>query len=236
MKEKAQIKRFCDELASLWESKAPNMRFGQIVVTLNQALDKPRHDIFYLSEDEMMEVIHRFFSKEYKQEQRSDDRTERLTDRWQEAMEEPHCNTESDLFDLPKFKKLLLETWQYFIDTVDDFGIDNSVLPIIGEMYTLVNRTNYPDGVTQWEYEAYIKILQGLLSSLEDPQSPQGYKGNFYDGYIVVEEWERCEHSLHIHEFKVYFDKLSKMYYEDHYSDEYDENGRKWEDIFDDSL
>ena len=45
-----------------------------------------------------------------------------------------------------------------------------------------------------------------------------GYKGNFYDGYIVVEEWARCEHTIHISEFKAYFDELSKMYYEDDYS------------------
>ena len=44
MRDKARIRRFCDELAALWEGKRPNMRFGQLVVTLNRALDKPRHD------------------------------------------------------------------------------------------------------------------------------------------------------------------------------------------------
>lgn len=38
MREKARIKPFCDELAALWESKAPGMRFGQIVV---RAVKKP---------------------------------------------------------------------------------------------------------------------------------------------------------------------------------------------------
>ena len=68
MGDKARIRRFCDELAALWEGKRPNMRFGQFVVTLNRALDKPRHDIFYLEEEEMLDVLRRFFSKEYQKE------------------------------------------------------------------------------------------------------------------------------------------------------------------------
>ena len=74
MKDKARIRRFCDELAALWEKQRPNMRFGQLVVTLNRALDKPRHDIFYLEEEEMLDVLRRFFSKEYQKAVREDNR------------------------------------------------------------------------------------------------------------------------------------------------------------------
>lgn len=225
MRERARIKPFCDELAALWESKAAGMRFGQIVVSLNKAYDKPRHDIFQLEEDEMMEVIRRFFSKEYKQKCKKDDREYRLTESWEEEIEKlDGCEP----FELSTLKPLLLETWQYLIDTVDDFGIDNHAIPIIGNMYVLRNHNEYPKGVLQWEYEAYIRILDGLLSSLEEPLHPKGYDGNFYDGYIVVEECHGCEHYLNISEFDAYFDKLAKSYYEDGYSDDYDENGNEY--------
>lgn len=184
MREKARIRRFCNELATLWEEKQPNMRFGQLVVTLNRALDKPRHDIFYLEEEEMLDVLRRFFSKEYQKAVREDNRGEQLTERWQDAIEDLRYNTETAMFDLPLFKTLLVDTWQYFIDTVDDFGINNADLPLIGAMYVLVNRTTYPDGVLQWEYEAYIKILEGLLNALQDPLSPADMTGIFMMGIL----------------------------------------------------
>ena len=227
MREKARIRRFCDELASLWEEKKPNMRFGQMVVSLNRASDKPRHDIFYLEEEEMLDVLRRFFSKGYQKAVREDNRGEKLTERWRNAME---GLAETDMFCLPLFKALLVDTWQYFIDTIDDFGINNADLPMIGAMYTLANHAEYPDGVLQWEYEAYIKILEGLLLALQAPLSPNGYGGNFYDGYTTVQEYIRCEHALHTSKFDPYFDELAKIYYEDTYGDIYDENGKKWED------
>ena len=79
MKDKARIRRFCDELAALWEKQRPNMRFGQLVVTLNRALDKPRHDICYLEEEEILDVLRRFFSKKYQKFVREDSRGDQLT-------------------------------------------------------------------------------------------------------------------------------------------------------------
>ena len=95
-------------------------------------------------------------------------------------------------------RRCLRDTWQYFIDTVDDFGIHNADLPLIGAMYVLVNRTTYPDGVScTWEYEAYIKVLEGLLDALRNPLFPRGYGGNFYDGYITVVQPNiySCDHT-----------------------------------------
>lgn len=232
VREKARIRRFCNELATLWEEKQPNMRFGQMVVSLNRALDKPRHDIYYLEEEEMLEVLRRFFSKTYQKAEREDQRGYRLTERWQDAteQEELRYTTETDVFDLPLFKALLVDTWQYFIDTVDDFGIKNADLPLIGTMYALLSRTTYPDGILLWEYNAYMKILEGLLNALQDPLSPCGYNGNFYDGYITVQEYTHREHAFHISKFDSYFDTLAKIYYEDIYSDTYDESGKEWEE------
>ena len=230
MRDKARIQKFCNELATLWEGKKPDLRFGQIVVSLNRALDKPRHDIFYLEEEEMLDVLRRFFSQEYQKAVQEDNRSDELTERWQNAIEELRDNTDTDIFDLSLFKTLLVDTWQYFIDTVDDFGINNADISLIGTMYILANRTTYPDGVLQWEYEAYIKILYGLLHTLRNPLSPCGYDGNFYDGYITVQEYVHCEHTLHISQFDSYLKELSNVYYEDAYSDIYDENGNEWEE------
>lgn len=155
---------------------------------------------------------------------------QQLTERWENDMEELRYNTEMDVFDFPLFKKLLTDTWQYFIDTVGDSGINNRDLPIIGMMYVLINRTNYPFGILMWEYDAYIKVLGGLLLSLQDPVCPCGYNGNFHDGYITVEEYTHREHTLHISQFDSYFKELAEMYYEEYYSESYDENGKEWEE------
>lgn len=68
-----------------------------------------------------------------------------------------------------------------------------------------------------------------MLNTLQRPLSPKGYHGNFYDRYIVVEEYIHCETSVHINEFDNFFETLSKTYYEDGYSDTYDKNGKEWE-------
>ena len=56
----------------------------------------------------------------------------------------------------------------------------------------------------------YIKILEGLLNALQDPLFPRGYDGDFYDGYITVWEYMRCDHTLHISEFDPYLKELAK--------------------------
>ncbi len=71
------------------------MRFGQIVVSLNKALDRPRHDIFSLEEDEMMEVLRRFFSTEYQKAVKEDNRGAQLTERWEDALQAPLCPVDS---------------------------------------------------------------------------------------------------------------------------------------------
>ena len=145
-------------------------------------------------------------------------------------MEELRYNADITVFNFPLLKKLLVDTWQYFIDTVGDSGINNRDLPIIGMMYVLINRTNYPSGILAWEYDAYVRILEGLLLSLQEPECPRGYNGNFHNGYITVEEYTHREYAFHISEFETYLQELAQMYYEEYYSDTYDENGKEWEE------
>ncbi len=52
-----RIQPFCDRLARAWE-KLPDWRFGQLMVNLMRDYEAEHgHDIFYLEEDEMIQII-----------------------------------------------------------------------------------------------------------------------------------------------------------------------------------
>ena len=46
-RDKTRIKPFCDQLAQLWETHSPDLRFGQIISCLPLAIDRPGHDPFF---------------------------------------------------------------------------------------------------------------------------------------------------------------------------------------------
>ena len=204
------------------------MRFSQILVGLNKASDRPRQLTYELEEAEMMDIIRHFFKNPYQKSKEDDSRCESLIERWESTIEELRYNSESDAFDLPALKSLLKETWQYFIDTTDCFGFDNAALPIVGAMYVLLNRTMYPKNIKMWEYDAYIKILEGILQTLCVPLYPIRGRRNFFDGFIGVEAWAHDYRSPHISEFDAFFDELSKELYERDYIELYDENGEEY--------
>ena len=53
----ARIQPFCERLARGWE-KLPDWRFGQLMVNLMREYEAEHgRDIFFLEEDEMMEII-----------------------------------------------------------------------------------------------------------------------------------------------------------------------------------
>lgn len=57
MRDPNRIKPFCDELAELW-SRYPDLRFGQIMSNIARYVQmEHRKDMFYMEEDELMEVI-----------------------------------------------------------------------------------------------------------------------------------------------------------------------------------
>ena len=52
-----RIQPFCDRLSKAWE-KLPDWRFGQLMVNLMRDYEAEHgHDIFYLEEDEMIQII-----------------------------------------------------------------------------------------------------------------------------------------------------------------------------------
>lgn len=60
MRSKERIKPFMEELAKLWEEKAPDMRFGQLIDNIFNSLpDIP----FYTEDEELLEQIKDFFDR-----------------------------------------------------------------------------------------------------------------------------------------------------------------------------
>lgn len=55
MRDPKRIRRFCNELADIWESKCPDWRFGQLLVNV---IDR---DPWFLEEDDMMRLFRVYF-------------------------------------------------------------------------------------------------------------------------------------------------------------------------------
>lgn len=58
MRDPKRIKKFCDQLAEIWESQRPDWRFGQLVVNVFYTMSR---DPFFYEEDEMMEYFKKYF-------------------------------------------------------------------------------------------------------------------------------------------------------------------------------
>lgn len=226
-RDKNRIQPFCEELAALWEQK-PHLRFGQIVSALPCYVEGRHRDLFYLEEDEMLEALRRFFQDDYKKaEQAESERYSRLTDQWEELADRL---IGEDLLDIKEFRSLFAETWQYLITSTAELygsGLNPADLAILSRLAVLAFYRNYPRSILPWEFEACQKIAEGLLQTLQSPARP-GYRGNFYDGMIVVTEYIHVDHEVHVSEFDSYLNELAKEYYEDHFSEDYDENGSLW--------
>lgn len=65
MRDKKRIKKFCDELATIWEKECPDWRFGQMICNVfNDMVASERRDPFFPEEDEMMSYIKNYFNLE----------------------------------------------------------------------------------------------------------------------------------------------------------------------------
>ena len=61
MRDPKRIRKFCNQLAEIWETNCPDWRFGQLMVNV---LGGMRQDPFFPEEDEMLEVFKNYFKKE----------------------------------------------------------------------------------------------------------------------------------------------------------------------------
>ena len=63
MRDKKRIKKFCDELATIWEDHCPDWRFGQLMCNVLGDMAGNGRDPFFPEEDEMMKYFKKFFNE-----------------------------------------------------------------------------------------------------------------------------------------------------------------------------
>lgn len=61
MRDERRIKKFCNELAEIWEEECPDWRFGQLIVNVFGSM---KIDPFFPEEDEMIEYFKNYFKGE----------------------------------------------------------------------------------------------------------------------------------------------------------------------------
>lgn len=64
MRDINRIRKFCNELADIWESKCPDWRFSQLVLNVMESDAMEKTMPFYVEDDEMMQFIKSFFKME----------------------------------------------------------------------------------------------------------------------------------------------------------------------------
>lgn len=63
MRDPKRIRKFCNQLAALWESECPDWRFAQLVENVFRA-STSTSDVFYMEDDEMMKLFNKYFARE----------------------------------------------------------------------------------------------------------------------------------------------------------------------------
>lgn len=64
MRDPKRIRKFCDELAEIWEKNVPDWRFGQLMMNMLGEMSSTGRDPFFPEEDEMLEFFKSYFAKE----------------------------------------------------------------------------------------------------------------------------------------------------------------------------
>lgn len=64
MRDIKRIRKFCNELATIWETQCPDWRFSQLVLNVMESDEMDNTMPFYVEDDEMMGFIKSFFKME----------------------------------------------------------------------------------------------------------------------------------------------------------------------------
>lgn len=64
MRDIKRIRKFCNELATIWETQCPDWRFSQLVLNVMESDEMDNTMPFYVEDDEMMKFIKSFFKME----------------------------------------------------------------------------------------------------------------------------------------------------------------------------
>jgi hypothetical protein len=62
MRDPKRIRKFCNELADVWETYASDWRFGQLMMNVLGEMQSGGRDPFFPEEDEMMKYIRKYFT------------------------------------------------------------------------------------------------------------------------------------------------------------------------------
>ena len=64
MRDPARIKPFMQKLAHMWQQHVPDWRFGQLMSNfLGFVVSEIHRDIFFIEDDEMLELVNKFFER-----------------------------------------------------------------------------------------------------------------------------------------------------------------------------
>lgn len=61
MRDPKRIYEFCNELATIWATKAPDLRFGQLMLNVLGDMQASGRDPFFQEEAEMLEFFREYF-------------------------------------------------------------------------------------------------------------------------------------------------------------------------------
>ena len=61
MRDIKRIRKFCNELAGIWEEKVCDWRFGQLICNVFGQMAAEGRDPFFPEEDEMIEYFRNYF-------------------------------------------------------------------------------------------------------------------------------------------------------------------------------
>ena len=61
MRDKKRIRKFCNELALIWEQECPDWRFGQLMMNVLGDMAGNGRDPFFPEEEEMLNYFKKYF-------------------------------------------------------------------------------------------------------------------------------------------------------------------------------
>lgn len=64
MRDIKRIRKFCNELANIWESQCPDWRFSQLVLNVMESDEMEDTMPFYVEDDEIMKHFKSYFKME----------------------------------------------------------------------------------------------------------------------------------------------------------------------------
>lgn len=217
-RDKARIKPFCDQLAQLWETCGPDLRFGQIISLLPAALRRPGHAPFYAEDGEMLEALGRVLSGEGTAcASPEETQIQKLTTRWESLIQ----SAGDEDFQTEEFRSLFLDTWQTLRETVTAWSMPPKAVALVASLGKFTGLSDYPLHTPPWEFDACGRFVEGLLRGLTAPLRPRAGR-DFYAGGLSVEPYAHGEVFLTPETFEAAFADLAQEYRREDYDGGYD--------------